>query len=52
MTDPWVERILKARVYDVAVETHLDAMPRLSSRTGNEVLLMGRALNVRLRIGF
>jgi threonine dehydratase len=39
MTDPWVERILKARVYDVAVETQLDPMPRLSARTGNELLL-------------
>ena len=39
MTDPYVERILKARVYDVAIETSLDPMPRLSARTGNEVLL-------------
>jgi threonine dehydratase len=39
MTDPWVERILKARVYDVAIESHLDPMPRLSARTGNEVML-------------
>jgi threonine dehydratase len=39
MTESWVERILKARVQDVASVTALDAMPRLSARTGNEVLL-------------
>jgi len=39
MIDPYVERILKARVYDVAIETALDPMPRLSARFGNEVLL-------------
>ena len=39
MTDPYVERILKARVYDVAIETALDPMPRLSARIGCEVLL-------------
>jgi threonine dehydratase len=39
MTEPYVERILKARVYEVASESPLDAMPRLSARTGNEVLL-------------
>jgi threonine dehydratase len=39
MTEPYVERILKARVYDVAVETALDPMPKLSRRVGNEVLL-------------
>jgi threonine dehydratase len=39
MSDPYVERILKARVYDVAIESPLDAMPRLSARIGNEVLL-------------
>jgi threonine dehydratase len=35
MSEAYVERILKARVYDVA----LDPMPRLSARTGCEVLL-------------
>ena len=35
----YLERILKARVYDVAVETPLDAAPRLSARLGNHVLL-------------
>ena len=39
MTEPYVERILKARVYDVAIETSLDPMPRLCARTGCEVLL-------------
>jgi len=39
MNDPYVERILKARVYDVAIESPLDALPRLSARLGNELLL-------------
>jgi threonine dehydratase len=39
MIDPYVERILKARVYEVAIESPLDRLPRLSARTGNEVLL-------------
>jgi len=39
MTEPYVERILKARVYDVAIESPLDLLPRLSARTGNELLL-------------
>jgi threonine dehydratase len=39
MSEPYVERILKARVYDVAKESPLDPMLRLSARTGNEVLL-------------
>jgi pSer/pThr/pTyr-binding forkhead associated (FHA) protein len=39
MSDPYVERILKARVYDVAIESALDPMPRLSARIGCEVLL-------------
>ncbi|MET0280944.1 MAG: threonine ammonia-lyase, biosynthetic [Steroidobacteraceae bacterium] len=39
MMDPYVERILKARVYDVAIESPLDPLPRLSGRVGNEVLL-------------
>src|SRR5271167_4287231 len=34
----YVDRILKAKVYDVAVETSLDAAPRLSSRLDNRVL--------------
>jgi len=35
----YVERILGARVYDVAVESPLDLAPGLSRRTGNRVLL-------------
>jgi len=34
----YIERILKARVYDVAIESPLDAAPRMSRRLGNEVL--------------
>ena len=32
------ERILKARVYDVAIESPLEVAPRLSARLGNQVL--------------
>jgi threonine dehydratase len=39
VASPYIERILKARVYDVAVETPLDLAPRLSRRLGNQVLL-------------
>ena len=39
MASPYIERILKARVYEVAIESPLDAAPRLSRRLGNEVLL-------------
>ncbi len=39
MSEPYVERILKARVYDVAIETPLDPLPRISARLDNEVLL-------------
>ena len=35
----YLERILKARVYDVAQETPLERAPRLSARLGNEILL-------------
>ncbi|GLS04034.1 L-threonine dehydratase [Chitiniphilus shinanonensis] len=35
----YLERILAARVYDVAVETPLEAAPNLSRRIGNKVLL-------------
>ncbi|NJM96424.1 MAG: threonine ammonia-lyase, biosynthetic [Phormidesmis sp. RL_2_1] len=35
----YLERILKARVYDVAQETPLERAPRLSERLGNEILL-------------
>jgi len=39
MSDTYLERILKARVYDVAIETPLDEAHRLSRRVGNTVLL-------------
>src|SRR4051812_460871 len=39
MTDNYIERILRARVYDVAMESPLESAPRLSRRIGNSVLL-------------
>jgi threonine dehydratase len=39
MVSPYIERILKARVYDVAIESPLEEAPRLSRRLGNRVLL-------------
>src|SRR6202012_6001878 len=39
VASPYIEKILKARVYDVALETPLDEAPRLSRRLGNRVLL-------------
>ena len=39
MKNDYLEKILTARVYDVAVETPLDAAPNLSLRIGNRVLL-------------
>src|SRR5277367_4364288 len=33
----YVDRILKAKVYDVAIETALEAAPRLSQRLNNHV---------------
>ena len=38
VTSGYLERILRARVYDVAIETPLEAAPRLSSRFDNRVL--------------
>ena len=38
MSNDYLERILKSRVYDVAIETPLERAPRLSRRLGNEVL--------------
>ena len=35
----YVRKILVARVYDVAIESPLDPMPRLSQRLGERVLL-------------
>jgi threonine dehydratase len=39
MLTEYVEKILKARVYDVAIETPLDLMARLSARLNNTLLL-------------
>ncbi|MDP1709119.1 MAG: threonine ammonia-lyase, biosynthetic [Gammaproteobacteria bacterium] len=39
MPERYVEKILKARVYDVANETPLDLAPTLSRRLGNRVLI-------------
>ncbi len=38
MQEIYVEHILKARVYDVAIESPLEPAPRLSKRLGNRVL--------------
>ncbi|HLA74758.1 MAG TPA: pyridoxal-phosphate dependent enzyme, partial [Gammaproteobacteria bacterium] len=39
MPERYIEKILKARVYDVAVETPLDLAPNLSRRLNNRVLI-------------
>ncbi|BEV71323.1 threonine ammonia-lyase, biosynthetic [Paludibacterium sp. THUN1379] len=39
MKQDYLERILTARVYDVAVETPLEEAPNLSRRCGNRILL-------------
>ena len=39
MPSKYLEKILRARVYDVAIESSLQRAVRLSARTGNEVLL-------------
>jgi len=39
MPSSYIEKILRARVYDVAVETPLELAPRLSRRLGNDVYL-------------
>ena len=38
ITADYLDRILKARVYEVAIETPLEAAPRLSARLDNRVL--------------
>src|ERR1700736_4913434 len=38
MPDNYLEKILKAKVYDVAIETSLEVAPRLSRRLDNRVL--------------
>jgi threonine dehydratase len=39
MSRQYLEKILRARVYDVAIESPLEPAVRLSARTGNRVLL-------------
>jgi threonine dehydratase len=39
VSNPYIERILKARVYDVAIESPLEEAARLSRRLDNSVLL-------------
>ena len=39
MASSYIEQILKARVYDVAIESPLEQAPRLSRRLGNSILL-------------
>jgi threonine dehydratase len=39
MADDYLARILRAKVYDVAIESPLDPAPRLSARLGSKVLL-------------
>ena len=39
MADDYLQRILKARVYDVAIESPLEPAPNLSRRLNNAVLL-------------
>ena len=39
LASPYLQRILRARVYDVAIESPLDPAPNLSRRIGNQVLL-------------
>ncbi|ARU86770.1 threonine ammonia-lyase, biosynthetic [Pseudomonas sp. M30-35] len=39
MLEQYVKKILTSRVYDVAVETPLQAAPQLSERLGNKILL-------------
>src|SRR5512134_2381444 len=38
MQERYIERILKARVYDVAIESPLESAPRLSRRLDNRIL--------------
>ena len=39
MASPYIEKILKARVYDVAIESPLEHAVRLSRRLGNHIML-------------
>ena len=44
LADEYLGRILRARVSDIAVETPLERIPRLSARLGNTVLLKREGL--------
>ena len=52
----FLEKVLTARVYDVAIESPLDAMPLVSARLNNEVLLkredLQRVFSFKLRGAF
>ena len=39
MSQNYIEKILRAKVYDVAIETPLDFVPSLSERLANRVFL-------------
>ena len=39
MPDDYLQRVLKARVYDVAIESPLELAPGLSRRLGSRILL-------------
>ena len=46
MPKKYIEKILTARVYDVAEETPLEIAPRISKRLGNNILLKREDLQV------
>ncbi len=46
MPQKYIEKILTARVYDVAEETPLESAPRISKRLGNSILLKREDLQV------
>ena len=39
MATDYLEKILNAQIYDVAIETSLDPAPNFSARIGNTVLI-------------
>jgi threonine dehydratase len=39
MSQNYIEKILRAKVYDVAIETPLDFVPSLSERLANRIFL-------------
>jgi len=48
MSQNYIEKILRAKVYDVAVETPLNFVPSLSERLANRVFLKREDLQSRL----